>query len=49
MIMLLGIDTDVIGLWANIESAVYKGLKSDEADGRSKLDGYHKEFVAKSE
>ena len=28
------IDADVIGLWASIETAIYKGLKAEEAGGR---------------
>lgn len=44
-------DADVIGLWADIETAVYKELKSQEAGGRKSgsWDGYHQEFVARSE
>lgn len=42
-------DADVLGLWANIESAVYKELKSEKVGGHGSWDGYHQEFVAKSE
>ena len=31
--MLFGTDAQVLGIWANIESAVYKGLESNKADG----------------
>ena len=49
MLMLLETDADVLGLWANIESAVYKELKSEKVGGHGSWDGYHQEFVAKSE
>lgn len=49
MLILFGIDADVLGLWANIESAVYEDLKSEKAGGHGDWDGHHQEFVAKSE
>ena len=49
MLMLFKTDADVLGLWANIESAVYKDLQSKTAGGHGSWDGYHQEFVAKSE
>lgn len=48
MLMLYGIDADVLGLWANIESAVYEELKSEQAGSHENWDGYHHKFVAKS-
>ena len=49
LILFLETDADVLGLWANIESAVYKELKSEKVGGHGSWDGYHQEFVAKSE
>lgn len=49
MLIIFETDADVIGLWAQIESAVYKELKSKKGGDHRNWDGNHQEFVAKSE
>ena len=43
------VDADVIGLWADIKSAMYQELNSNQATGHGNGDVYHKKSIRKSE